>query len=161
MVSFIIEGTEQQGKTTLAQKLVKEFGYSYKHFGVPVEGFDPIKEYTSFIDGTNRIIDRGYLSEIVYGNLFRGKSSIDTIIQEKIESTLQENNYILLLCNRNKFTDNDILDRDEAYGLDKIIKIKDEFLKEYKKVSCPKIIIDPFDDKQVKRLFKEIRGGNL
>lgn len=144
---IILDGSDQQGKTIFAQKLAIILNKKYIHYDKPDMLVDYYYEYTRFLKPYERyIFDRNYLSEIVYGNLFRKQSGVTKEIQEKIEKEYNKQNYIFVLCNRKDFSITSIEDREELYTKKQIILVKDTFLKYYETVSLPKIIVDPFEN---------------
>lgn len=74
---IIIEGADKAGKTTLGQEIASKLRYEYRHFGKP--GANPAREYAEALLGVNtpQVWDRGFLGELVYGPLLRGRNTID------------------------------------------------------------------------------------
>jgi len=75
---LIIEGVDKNGKTTLANRLVQEYGAEYVKFGQPTK--PPFQEYSEFIASVDPsktyVLDRFFIGELVYGPIYRGKSGI-------------------------------------------------------------------------------------
>lgn len=90
MLVIFIEGVDNTGKTTLANKLVEVFGLDYKHNSKP-QTDDPYQEYSDMIDGIRKdtVIDRAYLSEYVYSKLWRGGCVITTKQFEELDLQCQ------------------------------------------------------------------------
>jgi len=83
---IIIEGLDKTGKSTLARFLSEKTGMPIKKFSAPKEGEKPFNEYGAFLlDGEGGIVDRFHLSEMAYGPVFRGGSSIDENRQALLE----------------------------------------------------------------------------
>jgi thymidylate kinase len=76
----LLEGPDGCGKTTLAQKLVEKYDGEYHHCGV-VKNIFQLHLNTvrrCLTDDRLHIIDRLYVSEYVYGNVYRDGESYDT-----------------------------------------------------------------------------------
>lgn len=79
---FILEGPDGSGKTTLASKLSEAFNFPVKHFSYPKTEeeqkalFETYQQYLLTHD--NVIIDRMWLSTMVYGPVMRGVSEVST-----------------------------------------------------------------------------------
>lgn len=150
---IIFEGADQSGKSTLCKKLQELTDMPIMHFGIPKPGTDLDVEYIKDIpenDYNPIIFDRSYLSELVYGELFRGGTKITQKGKQKIEEFLRSCGYVMVLCRRKNYEwkdrpEEDYTESDNA----KVIKKYDELFEE---VNIPKIVVDPFDsdsDKQV------------
>jgi thymidylate kinase len=123
---IIIEGADQQGKTTLREILAEKLGWNVMHFGKPYEGFDFIKDYRL---PEHTISDRNFLSEVVYSRINGKKSrAASTFLcnMHKHDGTL----FILMDREKDFVFDNT---REEAYD-EAAIKLaiyyyREEFLK--------------------------------
>ena len=142
-IGIILEGADQSGKSTLAQKLSDLTGHSVLHFDPPKKGTtDFYAEYTNFLNmGGRPIVDRNYMSEMVYGKLFRGGSGVTDIVKKQIETTLWNQNYVLVLCHRRNFN---FEERKEMYDQSQIMEVRKEFLDQFEDIALPKIVVDPF-----------------
>ncbi len=74
---IILEGPDGGGKTTLANQLVKEFGYVRKHEGPPPPGADLVARYQELLNDSieskqDVVHDRLWLGERIYGPISRG-----------------------------------------------------------------------------------------
>lgn len=145
-VGFILGGHDQSGKTTLAQHLCKITGHSYVHNGPPEEGVTFVYEYTKDIKNHKVVIDRSYICEKVYGSVVRNQNNITPEIQQSIEDFFREKNYIFILCFRTQFNMDNFIERDELFDFHTIQKVKQRYLEEYKTITLPKIMIDPFEN---------------
>ena len=149
---IIFEGADQQGKTTLAKKVQEKVNMPIMHFGIPDKHTDFSNEYIKDIpknDFQPIIFDRSYVSEIVYGNIFRGGTGITNKIKAHIEDFLNNCGYILVLCKRKNYKWEE---RDEDYTESDNIKVMNSYDEVFETVKLPKIIVDPFDsdaDQQV------------
>jgi thymidylate kinase len=146
MGGIIVEGADQSGKSTFCEKLQELTNMPIIHFGIPKPGTDLDTEYIKDIpqnDYNPIIFDRSYLSELVYGDLFRKGAGISFAGKRKIEEFLRSCNYIMVLCRRKNYQWKDRPEEDytEEDNLRVIRKYDDMF--EF--VGIPKIIVDPFD----------------
>lgn len=93
---IIIEGADKTGKTTLANAIVKKFGFKYVHFGKPKKR--AATEYAEYLLSTNedQVCDRFHLGELVYGPIFRGGAAIDDVEFATIERLLRLKQTILI-----------------------------------------------------------------
>lgn len=75
---IIIEGLDGTGKTTLKEGLLS-YGFSSFHFDYDKESTDIFDKYCKIISGSDKqtILDRSYISEMVYGNVIRKYSRIN------------------------------------------------------------------------------------
>lgn len=161
---IIVEGCDQQGKTTFCALLQKKLGYGIYHFNAPGPYTDFSKEYTELLKYDDFIFDRSYLSEMVYGPLFRGKSGITPELQRQIECEFIQRGYIMVYLKRKNFMPET---RAEMYKNDEIMRAYHAYDKAYETVSMPKITVDAFDDDALdqvlqfrSRLFKNGRKKN-
>ena len=88
---YILEGPDCSGKTTLANKLVEMVGCQYYHFSYPRSKkeadnlFNTYYEKLVLLNGRNSVIDRMWISTMVYGEILRGKSEVSTKQAERLE----------------------------------------------------------------------------
>lgn len=80
MSILLLEGPDGVGKTTLAKELIARYGGFYHHCGVVPNIYQLHLQLVQSLEGDDvlHIIDRLYVSEAVYGTLFRGGQSYDT-----------------------------------------------------------------------------------
>ena len=89
MAHIIIEGLDKTGKSTLARFLAEKTGMPIKKFSNPGPGEDAAVEYAEFVVSSQScIVDRMHLSEMAYGPVFRGESTVDASVQRVIEGLL-------------------------------------------------------------------------
>ncbi|MFE9424304.1 hypothetical protein ACFYNO_15200 [Kitasatospora sp. NPDC006697] len=75
--TLVLEGPDGVGKSTLAERLSKEYDFTVVHSPQTPDHLDLTSRYRTILDGTGRIIfDRCFISELVYGPLYRGRSRI-------------------------------------------------------------------------------------
>lgn len=74
---IILDGCDGTGKTTLAEALREQLGYAVTHSGQTPDGVDLADRYRNLLAMPGRIVlDRSFVSELVYGPLLRGRSRI-------------------------------------------------------------------------------------
>ena len=94
---IIIEGPDQFGKSTLCEKLHDKLNLQVIHYKPPKAGTDQFEYYTKFLRNTGPyIFDRNYISELVYGPLFRSVSAINKELQTIIEREFKKQNYFVV-----------------------------------------------------------------
>ena len=163
--SIILCGSDQAGKSYVADLLHKEFGYPVYHFSAPKPGADFRLEYIQPMLETEEpfIFDRSYVSEIVYGDLFRGGSGVTPEIQKYIENFLNSRNCILVYMRRND-EDYKWIDREgEMYGEDKNLLIRAKYDEVINTIKIPHITADSYDSdllERIKALYLKINGSD-
>ena len=141
-----IDGADQMGKTTLGKKIQEKLNMPIVHFGIPDGNTNFETEYIKDIGKNNGqpiIFDRSYVSEMVYGDLFRGGSKITPEIKTYIEDILNAHGYIFVLCKRKNYKWED---RKEDYTKDDHVQVIQKFDEVFEQINIPKIIVDPFDN---------------
>lgn len=121
MPCIVIEGVDNSGKTTLANQLVKDFGYRYRHSGVPSEGENLFNTYFNVLKYglTDKIVaDRLHVGEMVYGPEIRGRSRISTAEFRILNRVLNAGGGMIVLCDVDDVT-RDQDDHREHYVKDK------------------------------------------
>jgi thymidylate kinase len=75
----VLEGCDGTGKTTLATTLATQHGYSVVHSGRTPDDVDLLARYRSILATPGKIVlDRSFISELVYGPLQYGRSRLTT-----------------------------------------------------------------------------------
>lgn len=153
---IILDGAEQQGKSTLAAKLSKLLGYPIRHFDKPPKNFDFWEDY--FIEAESNcpwLLDRCFTSELVYGKYFN-RNRISDEHKARLEKRFTSLNYMFVLCELN----NDWIDRDETVTKEQNIEIKKLYRDMYNNLNMPKIIVRPDENgiKQILKLHNKIIG---
>lgn len=91
----IIEGCDLTGKTTLTNAM-KSYGFESLHFSQPKQ--EPIVEYLLPLTQDDWLaIDRFHLGEMVYGPLYRGKSSLSVPARKYVDLYLDSRAAVLVL----------------------------------------------------------------
>lgn len=98
---IIIEGCDATGKTTLAKRIAElQPDTTIVHCGPPT--IDAYTEYASHTSqyipnlGASVVFDRFHIGELVYGPIYRGKSSLTQSQQVKLEAALNERGALLV-----------------------------------------------------------------
>lgn len=127
----ILEGSDKVGKSTLGRHLAERYKAELVHFSAP-KG-DPYKEYMGFLDHAdpekNYVLDRFHVGELVYGELYRGKSKLSLDQMWYIDLRLMSHQCMLVHCStdadtvKRKF----IEDREESSKLEDVEKILSSF----------------------------------
>lgn len=114
---IIVEGPDQFGKSTLCKKLQKKLNMPLIHYKPPKPGTPQFMYYTHLLDGPDGpyIFDRNYVSELVYGPLFRVESAINAGELKSIENKFELANYFIVLLERKNY---EWEARDEMYSKD-------------------------------------------
>jgi thymidylate kinase len=74
---IVLEGCDGTGKTNLAEALRDQRCYTVTHSGRAREGTDLAARYRQILAAPGRmVLDRSFISELVYGPLFHGRSRI-------------------------------------------------------------------------------------
>lgn len=75
--TIVIDGCDGTGKTTLAEELAARFGVAVHHSARTPDGIDLITWYQGILALPGLLIlDRGFLSEPVYGPRYHGRSRL-------------------------------------------------------------------------------------
>lgn len=133
---IIIEGADQQGKTTLCNLLQEKLGWDVMHFGKPFEGFDFIKDYKL---PEHTISDRNFLSEVVYSRVNNKKSRAASIL---LCNMFKRDDTLLILLDRDK---DYVFDgsREEAYDEASIKLAIYYYREEFNKLTLNKVRLNP------------------
>lgn len=131
---IIVEGADQMGKSTfidlLYHKMVKVCDVNKLHFSKNTTDKSEVEYYTEFLnDNTPHLVDRNYLSEIIYGNYYRGKSKIDNNTKNIIEQKIKDNSYFMVIINRTSYEWEERPEEYDKLGNESIIKKYIEYAK--------------------------------
>jgi thymidylate kinase len=150
---IIIEGADQQGKTTLCNVLQDKLGWDIRHFGKPFDGFDFVKDYLLPKD---TISDRNFLSEVVYSKVQdRVSRAQPTLLCNLMQDTL-----LILLDREDDFVFDG--ERSEAYSQEDIEKAISIYRTAFKKLTINKIKLNPNSevyDSRVQSIIESINGS--
>ena len=74
---IVLEGCDGVGKTTLAEALAALHGFTIVHSGRTPDGTNLVGRYETVLARPGRLVlDRSFISELVYGPLDRGRSRL-------------------------------------------------------------------------------------
>ncbi|MEV6981742.1 hypothetical protein AB0M95_10865 [Sphaerisporangium sp. NPDC051017] len=75
--TLVLEGPDGVGKSALAERLSRRHGFEVVHSPKTPDHLDLASRYRAILGGAGRILfDRCFISELVYGPLYRGRSRI-------------------------------------------------------------------------------------
>jgi thymidylate kinase len=75
--TIVIEGCDGAGKSTLANRIAVAHGHAIVHSARTPDGLDLVDRYQRILARIGRfVLDRCFLSEAVYGPLYRGHSRL-------------------------------------------------------------------------------------
>jgi MoxR-like ATPase len=71
--TVVLEGGDGVGKSTLAQQLARDLGFTIVHSARTPDGVDLAERYQQILSRLERLVlDRSFVSELVYGALRHG-----------------------------------------------------------------------------------------
>lgn len=150
-------GADQQGKSYVCERLHEELGFDIYHFSRPGEETDYRTEYVMPIlkrsDSGNKvpfIFDRSYVSEIVYGTMFRGLTGITPEIKQFTETVLNFYGYVLVYLKRENYS---WTDREEMYTKDDNVKVIERYDEIYPTLNLPRMQIDSFEHGSIDKII--------
>jgi thymidylate kinase len=74
--TVVLEGCDGVGKSTLAQQLARDLGFTIVHSTRTPNGVDLAERYQQILSRPERLaLDRSFVSELVYGPLHHGGQS--------------------------------------------------------------------------------------
>ena len=144
---IIVEGAEQQGKTTFCDKLSRRLGieivHMHKGYGFIDGKFDYFSGYFYDIDRRPGpfIYDRSYFSELAYGQVF-GRKNITHEILHGIEERFSKLGYFLVLLELNR----PWIDRDETVTKEQNDRVKQAYRDIFPTLNIDKFLINPTDE---------------
>lgn len=133
----IVEGADQQGKSTLCKILSEKLGWEVIHYGKPHKDFNFFADY---LTAANTISDRNYLSEVVYSRIDGRGSRV--IHQHALEAQMKHVRTLMILVDRGTSFVFDKT-RHEDYSDIDIAKAITIYREEFKKVNLVKVILNP------------------
>jgi thymidylate kinase len=154
---IIVDGAEQQGKSTFTEKLSKLTNlpiiHMDKEYGFINGKFDYIESYFIDINKENGVIfDRHFISEICYGKLFNRNNITKEIIKEN-ECRLNKLNYIYIIL---EMKEKEWIEREEYIDESQNNKIKQYFRELYESSNINnKFYIDPRNDNAIEFIFNK------
>lgn len=156
---IILEGSEQSFKSTIANKLSEltkmPIIHMGKDYGKDEHGnFDYVDGY--FVDvrkhNSGLIIDRSYVSELVYGPIVRGHSNITLAMQRRIEYEFTWRNYFIVFLHRYNFDWKQDL-RPEYVTKEQNEVVRQKYLEVYETIKLRKFLFDPSNPQCVNNIY--------
>lgn len=129
---IIIEGADQQGKTTLCKFLSKELEWPIVHFGKPPYNFNFLTDY---VVPVNTISDRNFLSEVVYRKMQGMQPRVDLA---RMDYLFNDKSTVLILVDREEHFKFDT-ERHEDFTLEQIEKAREIYREEFRGLRMMKI----------------------
>ena len=119
---IILEGLDKCGKTTFAKKLGN---CVLKHSTKDDDALAVLKKYVNIADEQLVVLDRSFLSEMTYGQVYRGVNTITAAKLMQIKRILSKIPHIILYFYRpnNEIANYDANDEFESEP-DKLMKVK-------------------------------------
>ena len=94
---IVLEGCDGVGKTTVAARLVSVYDYVLVHSGRTPDGVDLASRYRAiFARPEKLVLDRSFVSELVYGPLQHGRSRISIAEAARLASCVAERDGVLV-----------------------------------------------------------------
>jgi thymidylate kinase len=94
---IVLEGCDGAGKTTLAEALAARHGYTIVHSGRTPDGTDLADRYETILALPGRLVlDRSFISELVYGSLDRGRSRLTLPVVMTLTQRVAERGGVLV-----------------------------------------------------------------
>ena len=94
---IVLEGCDGVGKTTVAARLVDAYGYARVHSGRTPDGVDLASRYRTILARPGKLVlDRSFVSELVYGPLQHGRSRISIAEAASLASIIAEREGVLV-----------------------------------------------------------------
>lgn len=163
MPGIIVEGGDQQGKSTLVKKLQRHYGWPSIHFVKPKdEKFDHNSDYLmgSGLNSCGLLYDRSFLSEMAYGTALRGGSEIGAERFVMYDQVFASRRFMLVLCERKGFSKIEWEQRREMFNFAQVMSVIKSFREWYDRLKyLPKIIIDPVRDQDAFEKVVEFYWG--
>jgi predicted ATPase len=94
---IVLEGCDGAGKTTMADALAAHHGYAIVHATRTPEGIDLVAKYSAILARPGPLVlDRSFVSELVYGPLERGRSRLTISDAAHLAAAVAERGGILV-----------------------------------------------------------------
>ncbi|MFH9071332.1 hypothetical protein [Streptomyces alboflavus] len=145
--TLVLEGCDGVGKSTLATRLACQHGFTITHSPRTPDHLDLVSRYRELLDKPGRLLlDRCFLSELVYGPLLRGRSRLTwTQAIDLAETVVSRNGVFLHLIAPPVVIQQRLLQRDgAAAGLDEISDLVTIYQRTFETLAsyCPVETID-------------------
>jgi thymidylate kinase len=94
---IVLEGCDGAGKTTVADALVSAHAYTSIHCGRTPDDTDLVSRYREILARPGRLVlDRSFLSELVYGPLYHGQSRLSIADATNLALAVAERDGVLV-----------------------------------------------------------------
>jgi thymidylate kinase len=94
---IVLEGCDGAGKTTVASRLASGCGYALVHSGRTPDGADLAERYRAILRRPGKLVlDRSFVSELVYGPLRHGGSRLSVTEAIALASIVAERNGVIV-----------------------------------------------------------------
>lgn len=100
-MNFLIEGPDGSGKSTIARTISQLYGHNIIHNSYPKtieEGQNMKQYYIDLMKSKNIVIDRGWWSEQVYGNIIRDKSWLSVSETNELTDMFLAGDNMIIYC---------------------------------------------------------------
>jgi thymidylate kinase len=147
--NIIVEGADQQGKTTVCNMIAEFTGWPIKHFGPPSDDFN---FHSDYLLDKHVIADRNFLSEMVYSHFRDTESRV--VRPELLQDKMISQGYLLILCDRQ----GDFVHqaREEKFTRTEIYRARRMYRRLYFDIKLARIMINPQHDMdRVKRILND------
>lgn len=129
-MSIILEGVDAVGKSTVANDIAKKYNYQIVHSGAKEK--NDLEYYKDLLlNNNNLILDRAFISEIVFSNLYNRKSKLTFSDIMSLSNIVKENNDILIIMISSDLSiiKNRLIERGELDYLNEYEDQYNEFMK--------------------------------
>ena len=93
----VIDGCDGTGKTTLARQISVRYGHLLTHASLSPAGTDLFAKYEAMVASSEPLVmDRSFVSELVYGPLERGVSRLSLLQARQLAATVAERQGVLV-----------------------------------------------------------------
>lgn len=136
----IVEGVDKVGKSTMVGNLARTMDFKnarLSHFDKPGENYRFYANYWQHISSDyDEIMDRSFISELVYGKVFRGNArlSFDEIVR-LADKMIKTKTIVFVIIPQNEEEKVELLSRLKGSDDEDIVDKLDEIIKEYEAVS--------------------------
>lgn len=158
MGHIVIEGLDKTGKSTLARFLSEKTGKPIKKFSNPKPLEDPAVDYAEFVvSAQGCIVDRMHLSEMAYGPVLRGESTVEENVQRVIEGLLARRGSFGIYCEADLDTlvERFKADKEDFIRPEDIVAIRDGFEAALSTSTMPWIRYTVGDD--MEKVYDQVR----
>ncbi len=157
-----VDGCDKTGKSTLIKFLSEQLGYEVVKFSQP-ETDNPFKEYEDFLIKTagnkkHYICDRSWLSENIYGPIYRDKGLTEKEF-ERLDTLCKANNDLFIITHQdpNIVAENFIIEKEEFAQQKDIEALLNWFLIEGSRLTTDRLLYN-YRLQNQETIYKAIKG---